>query len=265
MPSKTFEETVPESTVQSPSQPVQCEGGHPIATGKVLAILPTYNEAENIETLIRELLNLPLPLSVLVIDDNSPDGTASIAQELGRSSGRVQVIRRTGKMGLGSAYLEGFRYALAKGHEFILTMDADFSHDPKRIPFLVAAMGQADVAVGSRYGHPEGGVRDWPWYRKMLSWGANILARSCLGCGVRDWTSGFRCYRREVLASLPLDRMMSQGYSCLVELLDAVQAQGWKIAEVPIVFVDRRRGKTKISQWEVYKGAWTLLRLWARR
>lgn len=233
-------------------------------TGTVLVIIPTYNEAENIGGLLVELLALPLPLSILVVDDNSPDGTAHIAQQMIPGSERIHVIHRTGKLGLGSAYLEGFGYALSRGYEFIITMDADFSHDPKRIPFLVAAMQYSDVAVGSRYRH-EGGVRDWPWYRQLLSWGANVLARICLGSGVHDWTSGFRCYRREALASLSLERMVSQGYSCLVELLVACETGGWKLTEVPIVFVDRRHGKTKISQWEVYKGAWTLLRLWIRR
>jgi len=243
---------------------VACAAPPEVASAKTLVVIPTYNERENIESLIRELLVQPLSLSVLVVDDGSPDGTGEIVERLARESSNVLVLHRAGKLGIGSAYLEGFRYGLAHGYDFIMTMDADFSHDPKRVLALVNAMAETDVAIGSRYRNG-GAIRQWPWSRKVLSRGANVLAKVWLGLKANDCTAGFRCYRRDVLASLKLEEIRSQGYSCLVELLFECQAHGWRTAEVPIVFIDRQFGKTKISQWEVYRGMWTLLRLGSKR
>lgn len=235
-----------------------------VAAGRTLVVIPTYNERENIERLIRELLAVSASLAVMIVDDASPDGTGRIAQRLADDTGRAIVHHRPGKLGIGSAYLDGFRQGLTLGYEFIMTMDADFSHDPQRVPSLLEGMTDADVVIGSRY-RRGGAIRQWPLSRRVLSRGANSLAKVCLGLQANDCTSGFRCYRRDVLASLQLDQIKSQGYSCLVELLFACQARGWRIAEVPISFVDRQFGRTKISQREVYRGAWTLLRLGARR
>lgn len=231
---------------------------------EALLVIPTYNERDNIELLIRELVALPVPITVLVVDDNSPDGTGLFVQQLGKEFPNVKVLHRPGKQGIGSAYLAGFRYGIENGYAFIMTMDADFSHDPKRIPALIAAMDLADVAIGSRYGNG-GAIRQWPLSRRLLSRGANLLAKASLGLHSNDCTGGFRCYRRTVLESIRLDKIKSQGYSCLVELLFACERSGCRVTEIPIVFVDRQFGKTKISQREVYKGMWTLLRLGLKR
>ncbi len=247
-----------------PVDPLASDETAPVTSERVLVVIPTYNERDNIAALLTALLALPLRLTVIVIDDNSPDGTADIAQRAADASGRVVVLRRPGKLGIGSAYLEGFRYGLAHGFEVIVTMDADFSHDPQRLPGLVEAARHADVVVGSRYCNG-GAIRQWPLGRRVLSAGANTLARLCLGLTVRDCTSGYRCYRRDVLASFDLARIRSQGYSCLVELLFECEANAWKIVEAPIELVDRKFGVTKISRREVYKGAWTLMKLGMRR
>ena len=251
-----------------PAEPLGSDGTAPVTAENILVVIPTYNERDNIASLIRTLLALPLRLTVMVIDDNSPDGTADIAQRLADASGQVVVLRRPGKLGIGSAYLAGFRYGLAHVFEAVVTMDADFSHDPQRLPGLVEAARHADVGVGSRY-CSGGAIRQWPLGRRMLSAGANTLARLCLGLTVRDCTSGYRCYRRDVLASFDLARTRPHGYSCLVELLFECEANAWKIVEAPIELVDRKFGVSKISHKEIYKGAWTLVKLsvkrWQRR
>lgn len=235
-----------------------------IQQAEALVVIPTYNERDNIQTLIRELVALPVPITVLVVDDNSPDGTGKLVEQLGEAFPNVKVLHRAGKQGIGSAYLAGFRYGIENGYPFIMTMDADFSHDPKRVPALIVATDHADVVIGSRYCNG-GAIRQWPVSRRILSRGANGLARALLGLHSNDCTGGFRCYRRSVLESIQLDKIQSQGYSCLVELLFACERNGCRVAEVPIVFVDRQFGKTKISQKEVYKGMWTLLRLGFKR
>jgi len=233
---------------------------------QITAIVPTYNERENIEALVTQLLALRLGLNVTVVDDNSPDGTGQIADRLAaENEGRVNVIHRAGKLGLGTAYLAGFRQALDAGSGLICTMDADFSHNPRYIPAMVDKIGEGyDLVIGSRYVRG-GGTSGCTIDRKMLSWGANLFARTALGLHAHDTTAGFRCYRREVLESINLDEIKASGYSFLIEMLFVVQSQGWRVADVPIIFENRRLGASKISKNEVTRAIQTVLRLaWGR-
>ena len=228
-------------------------------------IVPTYNEADNLDDLISQLLALPVAVGVIVVDDNSPDGTGQMADAWAtRQPGRVQVVHRPGKMGLGTAYIAGFKKALSIGAKRVMTMDADFSHNPRYIPAMIELSKRKHVVIGSRY-VPGGGQRNCTWKRVLLSKGANFVARSLLGLKAKDATAGFRLYRREVLESIPLERIFSSGYSFLVEMLFMCQRRGWQIGEVPITFEDRRKGQTKISRQEVLKAQYTLLRLAFRR
>jgi dolichol-phosphate mannosyltransferase len=229
---------------------------------QVTVIVPTYNEQENIETLVTQLLALPTHAHVIVVDDNSPDGTGAIADRLAaESNGRVQVIHRAGKLGLGTAYIAGFKQALAEGADLMCTMDADFSHNPRYIPAMVDKIGQGhDLVIGSRY-VPGGGTSGCTFSRELLSWGANAFARTMLGLHAHDTTAGFRCYRWEVLASLDLDEIKASGYSFLIEMLYRVQRRGWRVGEVPIIFENRRLGTSKISRDEIIKAMGTVLRL----
>lgn len=229
-------------------------------------IVPTYNERENIEALVEELLALPIQLDVIIVDDNSPDGTGEIADRLSaESGGRVGVVHRAGKLGLGTAYLAGFRRALTDGAELVGTMDADFSHNPRHIPAMVDKISQGcDVVIGSRYVRG-GGTSGCTLNRKMLSWGANAFARTMLGLRAHDTTAGFRCYRREVLEGLDLDEIRASGYSFLIEMLYRVQRRGWRVGEIPIIFENRRLGASKVSKAEITKALGTVLRLaWQR-
>jgi dolichol-phosphate mannosyltransferase len=212
------------------------------------------------------LLELPVAIRVVVVDDNSPDGTGQIADELAEAHpGLVYALHRPGKLGLGTAYLAGFEFALRKDAERVMTMDADFSHHPRYIPAMIeASEAQYDLVIGSRY-MPGGGTPDFPLRRRVLSSGANGFARLLLGLRARDATAGFRCYRRVVLESLPLDSIFSNGYSFLIEMLFLVQRAGFSVGEVPIVFEDRKRGKSKISQQEVTRALYTVARLAWRR
>ena len=228
-------------------------------------IVPTYNEADNLDDLISQILALPVTMGVIVVDDNSPDGTGQLADAWAdKHPGRVMVVHRAGKLGLGTAYIAGFKKALAIGAQRIMTMDADFSHNPRYIPDMIALSKQKHVVIGSRY-VAGGGQRHCTWKRVLLSKGGNFVARSLLGLQARDATAGFRLYRREVLESIPLDKIFSSGYSFLVEMLFLCQRRGWQIGEVPIIFEDRRKGQTKISRNEVFKAQYTLLRLFYRR
>lgn len=227
---------------------------------RVAVIIPTYNESENLERLVRLILSLPLEAEIIVVDDNSPDGTGQIADHLAAEDGRIQVIHRPGKMGLGTAYIAGFRRALSLGAEYIVTMDADFSHHPHYIPSLVACSNGAHVVVGSRYVQG-GGTRYCSLKRRLLSRGANGFARLILGLEAKDCTAGFRCYRREALESVDLDSIFSDGYSFLIEMLYKCQRRGHRIREVPIIFEDRRHGMSKISRREIFKAIYTVLRL----
>ena len=235
-------------------------------TGKTVVIVPTYNEADNIHDLISQLLALPVNLQVLVVDDNSPDGTGKLVDEIAAARpGLVHVIHRPGKMGLGTAYIAGFKKALNElDATRIMTMDADFSHNPRFIPAMIELSQKKHVVIGSRY-VPGGGSLNCTWKRVMLSKMANMSAKALLGLKAKDTTAGFRLYRREVLASIPLDRIFSSGYSFLMEMLFMCQRRGWQIGEVPIVFEDRRKGQTKISRQEIFKAQYTVLRLFLRR
>ncbi len=231
----------------------------------VWMIVPTYNEADNLDELLSRLLSLPVPLNVLVVDDNSPDGTGRIADQWSSAyPGRVDVIHRAGKLGLGTAYIAGFRRALDLGANYIMTMDADFSHNPQYIPAMLEKAQRHHVVIGSRY-VPGGGSRNCTWKRILLSRAANLFARTALGLKAQDATAGFRLYRREVLESIPLDQIFSSGYSFLVEMLFMCQRRGWSVGEVPIIFEDRRKGMTKISRQEIFKAQYTVLRLFLRR
>lgn len=235
-------------------------------TGKTVVIVPTYNEADNIHDLISQLLALPVNLQVLVVDDNSPDGTGKLVDEIAAARpGLVHVIHRPGKMGLGTAYIAGFKKALNElDATRIMTMDADFSHNPRFIPAMIELSQKKHVVIGSRY-VPGGGSLNCTWKRVMLSKMANMSAKALLGLKAKDTTAGFRLYRREVLASIPLDRIFSSGYSFLMEMLFMCQRRGWQIGEVPIIFEDRRKGKTKISRQEIFKAQYTVIRLFLRR
>ena len=233
---------------------------------ETFVIVPTYNEADNLDDLITQLLALPVNLGVLVVDDNSPDGTGDLADAwTEKEPYRVHVIHRPGKMGLGTAYIAGFKKALNDlNAKRIMTMDADFSHNPRYIPAMVELSKTKHVVIGSRY-VAGGGQRDCTWKRVMLSKIANGVAKILLGLKAKDTTAGFRLYRREVLESIPLDQIFSSGYSFLVEMLFMCQRRGWQIGEVPIIFEDRRAGTTKISKNEVIKAQYTVYRLFIRR
>ncbi len=231
-----------------------------------VVIVPTYNEADNIRDLVTQLLNLPVAVQVLVVDDNSPDKTGDLVDEMAKEyPGRVHVIHRPGKMGLGTAYIAGFKKAMNElNASRIMTMDADFSHNPRFIPAMIELSKSKHVVIGSRY-VTGGGSLNCTWKRVMLSKIANMTAKTLLGLKAKDTTAGFRLYRREVLASIPLDRIFSSGYSFLVEMLFMCQRRGWQIGEVPIIFEDRRKGQTKISRQEITKAQYTVIRLFLRR
>jgi len=229
---------------------------------KSVVIIPTYNELDNIDALLTELLALPVDLSVIVVDDNSPDGTGRRADEWAARERRVQTVRRPGKLGLGTAYIAGFKRALAA--DFDLTMDADFSHHPRYISSIIDLSFERDLVIGSRY-VDGGGTLNCTWKRRALSHGANAFARVMLGLRATDCTAGFRCYRRDVLSSIDLDSIFSNGYSFLIEMLYRVQREGCTVGEVPIIFEDRRFGASKISKQEVYRAMVTVVRLSADR
>lgn len=231
-----------------------------------LVIVPTFNEADNIDDLLEQLLALPAPLGVIVVDDNSPDGTGEKADAWAAEyPGVVYVIHRPGKMGLGTAYIAGFKLALSMPHiQRVMTMDADFSHNPRFIPDMIELSKTKHMVIGSRYVEGGGSV-NCSWQRIMLSKGANLVAKTALGLEAMDTTAGFRLYRRQVLESIPLDSIFSSGYSFLVEMLFMCQRRGWQVGEVPILFEDRRRGTTKISRQEILKAQYTIARLFVRR
>ncbi|MGH2536704.1 MAG: polyprenol monophosphomannose synthase [Candidatus Promineifilaceae bacterium] len=229
-------------------------------------VIPTYNEADNLGDLVAQLLALPIPVAAIIIDDNSSDGTGQLADRLAAAyPGRVHVVHRPAKLGLGTAYIAGFQKALDDlSADMVLTMDADFSHQPHYVPQLIAAGRKAHLVIGSRYA-AGGGSQGCTWKRVLLSRAANWSARALLGLRANDATAGFRLYRRAVLESIPWDDIRSSGYSFLIEMLFLCQRRGWSIAEVPIIFEDRRKGSTKISRQEIFKAQWTLARLCLRR
>ncbi len=231
------------------------------APGKFLVIIPTYNEAENIGIVIPRVLNSCGDVEILVVDDNSPDGTSRIVQDISRSDVRVHLLSRKDKGGLGTAYVAGFRYAIDKGYDYVMEMDADSSHEPSEIPkFQEALVDHADLAIGSRYAFGVS-VLNWPMKRLLLSYGANIFARVVTGVPVNDMTSGFKAFKVEVLKSINLNSIRSSGYAFQVEMNVRAYRRGFKIVEVPIVFTERRVGKSKMSRKIVFEGVKIVLML----
>jgi dolichol-phosphate mannosyltransferase len=232
---------------------------------RALVIVPTYNERDNITRIVPRILEQDPRLEVLVVDDNSPDGTGALADELAAAEPRVHVLHRAGKEGLGKAYLAGFRWALERPYAFIFEMDADFSHDPAHLPEFLAAVRGADLVLGSRYRQGKVTVVNWPISRLLLSYGANIYARAITGLQLGDATGGFKCFRREVLEAIPLDQVRSNGYAFQIEMSFRAWKRGFRIAEIPIVFTDRSEGESKMSKRIVREAIWMVWRLrwWA--
>ena len=229
---------------------------------RTAVIVPTYNEARNIASLAGALLALPVVTWLIIVDDNSPDGTGDLADALQRQTPeRVHVIHRAAKQGLGTAYLAGFAQARALGAHRVITMDADGSHDPAVIPALLDASRHADLVIGSRYVPGGGTCACWGWHRRLLSAWANRITHLALGLRACDTTSGYRCYAAELLRQLPLDRIRSNGYSYLVEILYHAQRLGATVDEVPILFQDRRHGASKLSRIEILHAMGTVARL----
>jgi dolichol-phosphate mannosyltransferase len=229
----------------------------------IAVVIPTYNEAENLPKLVSALLSLPLDLSVLVVDDHSPDGTGGIADQLSdQYPNKIFVLHRAGKQGLRSAYVEGFQKAFDMGADAVVQMDADFSHDPAVLTEMASRIAACDVVIGSRY--VKGGSLDerWPAWRKLLSAFGNFYARTILNFPLRDVTTGFRMWRREVLEKMPLDRIRSNGYIFLVEMAYVAYLMDYKISEVPIHFADRRWGKSKMSLRIQLEAALRIWDLW---
>jgi len=225
---------------------------------QVLVIVPTYNERDNLPQIVSAIHRELPEADLLVVDDASPDGTGHLADELAAQDPKVTVLHRAGKLGLGTAYVAGFKQALARNYEFVFEMDCDFSHDPKYLPDLLArARAGADLVLGSRY-VDGGGTVNWGPVRKLISRGGSFYARTILGVGVRDLTGGFKCFRRRVLESLDLDSVAAQGYGFQIELTYRALRQGFRVEEVPIVFVDRRVGQSKMSK-KIFLEALTLV------
>ncbi|HEX9888686.1 MAG TPA: polyprenol monophosphomannose synthase [Nitriliruptorales bacterium] len=229
---------------------------------KALVVIPTFNEQLTIERAVELSLRTP-GVEVLVVDDNSPDGTGTIAQRLAESDERIHVMHRERKLGLGPAYRAGLGWGIRHGYDVLVEMDADLSHDPQQLPGLIAATEDADLVVGSRY-VPGGAVENWPWHRRVLSAGGNRYVQLVTGVPVRDATSGFRAYRRAVLEVLDPETMRSDGYSFQLELVLRTWRAGFAITEVPITFVERREGASKISRAIVLEALWRVL-LWGLR
>lgn len=231
---------------------------------RALMIVPTYNERENLARLVGRLRALPGDIHLLIVDDGSPDGTGAIADAIAACDPHVHVLQRRGKLGLGTAYRAGFHYGIEHGYDYICTMDADFSHSPESLPALLdlAASGY-DLVIGSRYVRG-GAVVGSPPLRKFISYAANALAHTLLSVAARDCTAGFRCYRRQVLETIDLEAIFSSGYSFLIEMAFLVERAGFRIGEVPITFVNRTEGASKINKREIYKAMYTIVRLRTR-
>jgi dolichol-phosphate mannosyltransferase len=231
---------------------------------KTLVIIPTYNESENIEKIVPLVTEKDPSIHVLIVDDNSPDGTGRIADQMAKKDDRISVIHRERKSGLGTAYIAGFKFALGKGYDLVFEMDCDFSHDPRYLPRFIKAAEDADLVLGSRY--IEGvNVINWPMSRLLLSYYANVYSRLVTGLPVRDATGGFKCFRREVLEAIDLGRVKSNGYSFQIEMSFRAWKKGFKIKEIPIVFEDRKVGQSKMSKKIVREAVWMVwkLRLWS--
>ncbi len=228
---------------------------------RALVIIPTYNESENLPSIVPEVLAQDERLEVLVIDDNSPDGTGKLADEIAATDPRVHVLHREGKLGLGTAYLTGFRWALERDYEYVFEMDADRSHDPEHLTQFLDAAQDADLVLGSRYLKGRVTVVNWPMTRLLLSYSANIYAKVITGHRIYDATGGFKCFRRRVLEAIDLDAVHSNGYSFQIEMSFRAWRKGFRIVEIPIVFVDRVEGTSKMSGAIVREAVWMVWRL----
>jgi len=227
---------------------------------KAVIIIPTYNEVENIEKLILEIFKFEPKVQILFIDDNSPEGSADLIRRLQQKYTNIHLLERPGKQGLGSAYIMGFRFALEKGYEYIFEMDADFSHNPREIPNFLKAIDKYDLVLGSRYIKGVN-VVNWPLSRLLLSYFANMYTRIVTGIPVQDSTGGFKCFRREVLESIGFDNIKSNGYAFQIEMNFKAWKKGFKVKEIPIIFVDRVFGESKLSKkimWEAIFLVWKL-------
>ena len=231
------------------------------APRRTLICLPTYDERENLGPMVEAILASAPQVEILVIDDDSPDGTGRLADEIAAREPRVHVLHRAAKEGLGRAYLAGFAWALARDYGLVMEMDCDFSHDPKYLPAMLAAAGEADLVLGSRY-VPGGGTVNWGLGRRLISRGGSLYARAILGLPIRDLTGGFKCFRREVLEAIDLPSVQCNGYAFQIELTYRAARKGFRVREIPIVFTDRRVGHSKMSRAIVLEGA---TRVWSIR
>ncbi|MCJ7508833.1 MAG: polyprenol monophosphomannose synthase [candidate division Zixibacteria bacterium] len=227
---------------------------------KTLVIIPTYNESTNIATIVPQILAKDPTIDVLVVDDNSPDGTGKIVDKMASENSRIQVIHRQKKSGLGTAYKAGFKYALENSYDYIFEMDADFSHDPGYIPHFLEAIKETDLVLGSRYIKGVN-VINWPMSRLLLSYFANVYTRWVTGLPIKDSTGGFKCFRREVLESINLDRVKSNGYTFQIEMSFRAWKKGFRLKEIPIIFEDRREGQSKMSKKIVREAVWMVWKL----
>jgi dolichol-phosphate mannosyltransferase len=227
---------------------------------RCLVVIPTYNEADNLPQLLPIVLKLGSHFSILIVDDGSPDGTGKLVKEMQKTEPRIHLIERPGKMGLGTAYVAGFKYAIANSFDYVFEMDADFSHDPNELPRMLEKAEEYDLVIGSRY---ISGVNvvNWPMRRLLLSYFANIYTRVITGMPVRDATGGYKCFKRKVLESIDLDAIHSNGYAFQIEMNFKTWRKGYRIHEIPIIFVDRRIGVSKMSKRIVYEAVWMVWRL----
>jgi dolichol-phosphate mannosyltransferase len=226
-----------------------------------LVIIPTYNERDNLPRLLPMVLDQDPRLEILIIDDASPDGTGAIADQLAAENPRVHVMHRSGKLGLGTAYLAGFRWGIERGYDWLFEMDADFSHDPAHLPQFIQAIAEHDLVLGARYLEGRVTVVNWPITRLLLSYYANVYARTITGLPVWDATGGFKAFRRQVLQALPLDRVESEGYAFQIEMSFRAWKKGFRIGEIPIVFVDRTLGESKMSRKIIREAVWKVWKL----
>lgn len=227
---------------------------------RTLVVIPTYNEAENIGRLLPVVLRQAEGIDVLIVDDGSPDGTAVLIREMMKGEPRIRLLEREKKMGLGSAYVAGFKYALSNGYDYVFEMDADFSHSPQEITHFLEKIAEFDLVIGSRYTN---GVRvlNWPISRLLLSYSANVYTRFMTGLPIYDATGGYKCYRRSVLEAIDLDRIKSNGYAFQIEMTYKAWKKGFRIVEIPIIFLDRRQGTSKMSKHIVYEAIFMLWKL----
>ncbi len=241
-------------TAEAPASPP------PAATPRTLVSVATYNEIENLPSLVEAIWAVAPHADILVIDDNSPDGTGRWCDDKAAAETRLHCVHRSGKLGLGTAIVAALNYGCEHEYDYVLNMDADFSHHPRYIPDMLAVMEHADVAIGSRY-CPGGGTKDWPFQRRFMSWAVNTYARWLLGLKPKDTSGGYRCYRVAVVDKLDLSTIKSRGYSFQEEILWRLKRVGARFAETPIVFADRERGQSKINQHEALSALWIIFRL----